>query len=131
MKRTKSIVLLFIMGILLFPWQMLCVTHPTGHNHHEHDGPSLCEQYRMAAQEPGEHLLPPMDCENIKSFTTDYSPTQVNKIVPTVQMVAILAVVFELITLDHQEQPFLIPPDPNCRSATLLSDSPLRGPPLV
>jgi len=85
----------------------------------------------MVAQQPGEHLLPPMDCEHISDATGDYNQTQVERTVPTVQLIAVAAVVFDLVSFEITEQPFLLPPDPNCRSATLLSDSPLRGPPLV
>jgi len=115
----------------ILPWQAMCVAHPFGHDHQEHDGPSLCEIHRMVAQQPGEHLLPPMDCEHISDATDDYNQTQVERTVPTVQLIAVAAVVFDLVSFEITEQPFLLPPDPNCRSATLLSDSPLRGPPLV
>ncbi len=115
----------------ILPWQLMCIAHPFGHDHHEHDGPSPCEIHRMVAQQPGEHLLPPMDCEHISEATDDYSQTQTERIVPTKQLVAVAAVVFDLVRFEITEQPFLIPLEPNCRSATLLSDSPLRAPPLV
>jgi len=115
----------------ILPWQLVCVAHPFGHDHHEHEGPSTCELHRMAAQQPGEHLLPPMECEHISDATDEYNQTQVERIVPSIQMVAVAAVIFDLVSLETTEQPFLLPPDPKCRSATLLSDSPLRAPPLV
>lgn len=119
------------MGMIIFPWQLVCVAHPFGHNHHKHDGPSTCEIQKVAAQLPGEHILPPMDCEHISDATDDYNQTQVERIVPTIQLVAVAAVIFDLVRFEITEQPFLLPPEPNCRSATLLSDSPLRAPPLV
>ncbi|MEX0981901.1 MAG: hypothetical protein WD577_05020 [Bacteroidales bacterium] len=133
MARIKSILLLIIMGIILFPWQMICLAHPFGHahHHHHHEGPSPCEIRRIVLQQPGEHLLPPMECEHISDATDDYNQTQVERIVPTVQLIAVAAVVFDLVGFEITEQPFLLPIDPKCRSATLLSDSPLRGPPLV
>jgi len=85
----------------------------------------------MVLQQPGEHLLPPMDCEHISDATDDYSQTQTERIVPTIQLIAVAAVVFDLVRFEITEQPFSIPPEPHCRSATLLSNSPLRGPPLV
>jgi hypothetical protein len=85
----------------------------------------------MAAQEPGQHLLPPMECKHISDAIDDYNQTPVEKVVPTIQMVAVAAVLFDLVSFEIPEQPFQLPPDPNCRSATLHSDSPLRGPPLV
>ena len=119
------------MGMTILPWQAMCVAHPFGHDHHEHDGPSPCELRRMTLQQPGEHLLPPMDCEHISDATDDYNQTQVERIVPTIQLIAVAAIVFDLVSFEITEQPFLLPPDPNCRSATLISDNPLRGPPLV
>ena len=41
----------------------------------------------------------------------------------------VVSVVFNLVNHEITKQPLLIPPDPNCRSATLLSDSPFRAPP--
>ncbi len=115
----------------MFPWQLICITHPFGHDHHEHDGPSPCEIRRMVAHEPGEHLLPPMDCDHISDATDDFNRTQVEKIVPTIKLVAVAAVLSDFVSFEITEQPLLIPPEPHCRSATLLSDSPLRAPPLV
>lgn len=123
--------LLFIMGIILFPWQMICITHPLGHKHHPNDGPSPCELHRIAAQQEGEYLLPPMECGNIQSQIYDLQQPQVEKIALNVQLFAILAVVFEFIKLDNHNQPFLFPPAPNCRSAPLLSSHSPRGPPLA
>ena len=119
------------MGMTILPWQMVCKTHPLGHQHKDGDKPSLCEIHKKAAQEPGQHLLPPMECEHISDAIDDYDQTPVEKVVPTIQMVAVAAILFDLVSFEIPEQPFQLPPDPNCRSATLLSDSPLRAPPLV
>jgi hypothetical protein len=119
------------MGITMFPWQMMCTAHPFGHDHHNHDGPSPCEIRRMVLQQPGEHLLPPMNCNHMSDATDDYNQIQVEKIVPTIQMVAVASMLFDLVNVEITKQTFLIPPEPNCRSATLLSDRPLRAPPLV
>lgn len=119
------------MGMIIIPWQLMCIAHPFGRDHKEHDGPSPCEIHRIIAQQPGEHLLPPMDCDHISDTTDNYNQAQVERIVPTIQLIAVIAVVFNLVNFEITEQPFLLPPNPNCRSATLLSDSPLRAPPLV
>ncbi|MBK8517137.1 MAG: hypothetical protein IPL55_12915 [Saprospiraceae bacterium] len=131
MQQIKSILLLFIMGIILFPWQMICLAHPLGHEHHHHDGPSPCELHRIAAQQGGQHILPPMECNHILSAIDDLQQPQVEKIVPTFHTLIVFAVLFDFVNFDNKEQPFLFPPDPQCRSATLISDNPLRGPPLV
>lgn len=109
----------------------MCVAHPFGHDHHEHDGPSPCEMRRIIVQLPGEHLLPPMDCEHISDATDDYNKTQAERAVPTIELNAVFALFSNLVIFEIREQQFLNPPDPNCRSATLLSDSPLRAPPIV
>jgi len=119
------------MGITLFPWQMVCSSHPFGHEHHEHDGPSVCELHEKYANEEGQHFLPPMECQHITSQIDDFNQTQTEKIVPTIQLAAIVAVLLDFVSSDNQQQSYLLPPEPNCRSATLLSDSPLRAPPLV
>jgi len=115
----------------MLPWQVICTAHVFDSNHHNHEGPSSCELHRIAAQQEGQHILPPMDCEHVSSAIDGYTQPQVEKIVPTVQMVAMAVVLFDLVKFDIQEQSVFLPPIPNCRSATLLSDSPLRGPPLV
>lgn len=124
--------LLFIIGMTILPWQLMCIAHPFGHDHHAHEGPSPCElRAKAIAESDGPIILSPMDCEHVLDATDDYNQTQVEKIVPTVQMVAVAAVLFDLVSFEIKEQPFLSPPEPYCRSATLLSDSPLRAPPLV
>jgi hypothetical protein len=82
-------------------------------------------------QQPGENLMPLMDCDHISSATDNYSQTEVESIVPSQQLIAVVPVLFNLVSFELKELPFLIPPAPNCRSASLFSDSPLRGPPLV
>jgi len=121
------------MGITLFPWQMVCSSHPFGHEHHHHaEGElSTCELHEKFAGADGQHILPPMECEHISSQIDDFNQTQTEKVIPAIQMAAIVAVVFDLYSSNNKQEPFLIPPEPNCRSATLFSDSPLRAPPLV
>jgi hypothetical protein len=115
----------------LLPWQAVCLAHPLGHEHQQHDGPSPCELRAIALQQPGENLLPLMDCDHISSATDNYSQTDVERTVPAQQLTTVVAVLFNLVSFEVKELPFLIPPAPNCRSASLFSDSPLRGPPLV
>ena len=85
----------------------------------------------MYAHEAGKHILPPMDCKHIAHTVDYYNRSQVEKTAPTLQLVAVAAVLFDLVKIDSKAQHFLFPPVPKCRSATLYSDNPLRGPPLV
>jgi len=132
MKPFKAILLLFILGTTLVPWQLLCTTHLFGHHHHhEHDGPSPCELHRIAAQQAGEDLLPPMECAHISDATYDYNEVRAERTASPLQWVAVAVVFVDAAGFQPAAPPFLKPPDPRCRSATLLSDSPLRAPPLV
>ncbi len=131
MQKLKSILLLFIMGMILFPWQLICIAHPFGHNHHKHDGLSPCELHRIAAQQPGEKFLPPMECKHIALQLENFQQPQVEKVKPTIQTLATAAVLLDLVCILQYEQPYLFPPNPKCRSAPILSSHTLRGPPLV
>jgi len=120
------------MGMVLFPWQMFCTNHVFGREQHRHDGGlSSCELRRIAMQQPGEHLLPPPECHYVSLAVNEFEQPQNSQVVPIFQTVIVAAVLFNVVNFEIPEQPPLYSPDPNCRSATLLSDSPLRGPPLV
>lgn len=131
MQKKIAILLLLIMGITIVPWQSMCMAHPLGHEHHAEDELSPCEIHRIVAQQAGLHLLPPMECEHVSDATDDFNQNQVEKIVPTIQLIAVASVLFDLLSFETPEQPYFNPPNPNCRSATLLSDSPLRAPPFI
>jgi hypothetical protein len=131
MQQIKSILLLFIIGIILFPWQVICPAHPFGHEHHHHNGPSPCELHRIASQQKGQHILPPMECGHISPLIDGFQPTQVENVVPTFHTFVVFAILIGFINCNIEKQPFFFSPDPHCRSATLISDNPLRGPPLV
>jgi hypothetical protein len=63
--------LMMILGIMLFPWQSICLAHPFGHIPHKHNGPSPCELRR---QYDGTQLVvwPPMECKHISAKTDDF-----------------------------------------------------------
>jgi len=130
MVKIKSILLLFITGMLLIPWETICTTHPLGHKHHHHDGPSPCE---LRKNYKGEYPVfwPPMNCGHIKNLTNDFTHPQKEQIKLTVQTLAVVAVFFEHIHITYSEEPCLLPPDPKCRSATTISVNTLRGPPFA
>jgi hypothetical protein len=132
MQKAKSILLLFIIGVLVFPWGLIdfCVTHPTGHKHHHHEPgkPTPCE---LRKQSEGTAYWPPMDCRKFSVSTDDYQAPDKFQIKPTYQTLAVVAVLLELVTISFPKEPFLFPPEPKCRSATIISVNALRGPPLV
>ena len=117
------------MGIILFPRQLVCMAHPLGHDHHQHEGPSPCE---LRQQYKGKEaaLWPPMECKKALSAIEEFDQPDVQKTASSVQMVMV-AVLLDLLKINSKHQPDLPSPYPNCRSATLFSDSPLRAPPLV
>lgn len=132
MQKVKAILLLFIFGLTLAPWQLVCSTHPLGHDHHEHDKPTPCEIHKQYANADGQHILPPMECKHSSLIAQDYEPQQTTKLkTSVVQLAAFAALVFEIITVDTPKQVVLIPPEPDCRSGTIISDSPLRGSPII
>lgn len=132
MQKVKAILLLFIFGLTLAPWQLVCTTHPLGHKHHEHNRPTPCELHKQYANADGQHLLPPMHCKHSSLTTQDYESQQPTKLTTSVvQLAAFNPVFYEISSVETPNQVVLIPPEPNCRSGTIISDSPLRGSPLV
>lgn len=130
MVKRKSISLLVIMGMVLLPWEVICVTHPLGHKHQHHDGPSPCE---LRKNYKGEYPVfwPEMDCKHINAITDDFQQTRNEQIKPVVQTLVFVAVTLELIQVPYTEQPHLLPPEPRCRSIPIISSNSLRGPPIV
>ena len=130
MLKIKSILLLIIMGMVLLPWEAICVAHPLGHKHHHHEGPSPCE---LRKNYKGQYPVfwPPMDCKHINAATDDFQQPQKEQIKPAIQTLAFIAVTLELIQVPYTEQPHLLPPEPRCRSATVITSNSLRGPPFV
>ena len=124
------------MAILIAPWSMLdfCIAHPLGHEHHHHKpGESTpCElRAKAIAESDGPIILPPMECKDFFINVDDYLSTDDFKVKPTTKNFIVAAILFDLIELEYQQEPHLLPPNPQCRSATLISNNSLRGPPLV
>lgn len=111
---------------------MVCISHPLGHQHHEHEGPSICELHAKFSGTDDEHFLPPMDCDQVAVSIEDFIPSHEDTLNPNIhKIIAVAALFIELKRLNYYPEFFRLPPDPNCRSATLFLDSPLRAPPLV
>lgn len=130
MQKLKSIWLLFIMGMILFPWQIVCVSHPFGHEHHEHEGPSLCE---LRTQDDGTSPLfwPPMDCEHIDNQVDEYQAPHTEKIKQTFQTVAVAAVLFDIIDFPQLKIGFIPEQTERNSSSPPITTLSLRGPPFV
>ncbi|MEX2231170.1 MAG: hypothetical protein WD824_03345 [Cyclobacteriaceae bacterium] len=128
MTAKQPILLLLLFGIIIFPWQIFdfCVTHPLGHNHGHHDGPSPCE---IRKQFKGTAYWPPMDCFKISTDADDFQ--QPEKVKPTVSGFAVIAIFFEVIQVTAQKQTFTLLLDIGCNSDPPLRVNALRGPPLV
>lgn len=128
MLKAKSLYLLIVMGIMLFPWQLICTAHPLGHDHHEHDGPSPCE-LRQQYSGDGPVFFPPMNCDHASSQFEDFQPPQTEKVRPTTKSVAVAIVIIDHIILPEHECNFIQQQetrsnsDPPCRSVQY------RGPP--
>lgn len=117
---------------MLFPWKLICIAHPLGHKHEHHEPGKLspCE-LRKQYKGKGPAFFPPMHCHNLSADTDDYLTQDNFQIKPTYQTLAIAAILFEFVKITYTEQPTLFPPEPKCRSATIISVHTLRGPPLV
>lgn len=122
--------LLFILGMMIFPWRLVCIAHPFGHSHEHHEAgrPSPCE-LRKQYKGKGPAIFPPMHCKHLSPDTDNYQTTEKFQIKPTYQTLALVAVLFEIVKIDYPEQPFLFPPEPKCRSAPIISAHSLRAPP--
>ena len=87
----------------LFPWYLICAAHPTGHAHHDHEGPSLCEQMKNhAGHQPA--FWPPMECEHLSAPVDDYQTNSSPEIKPQKQWLASIFVFIlkvELPDWDH------------------------------
>lgn len=118
--------LLFLMGIILFPWQAICLTHPL----HYHEGKSICElRKEYKGNQP--FFWPPMHCKHTVLKSTDFQQSQYDSVLLVLSPFTITTYSFDFTSNQEEIRPYLFLPEPNCRSATLISDNPLRGPPLV
>lgn len=127
MQKIKSIVLLNLMGIILFPWQSICLAHPLGEPPHK--GISTCE---LRKEYKGDQAVfwPPMHCKHTVLKSTDFQQPQYDTILLVLSPFTITTYNFEFVSNEREMKPSLFLSEPNCRSATLISDNPLRGPPL-
>lgn len=133
MARVKPILLLLIIGSIIFPWRLICISHPLGHSHQHHEPGhiSACELHRKYTGSKEQHVLPPMHCDWMSNNVDDYQPVQKYQVKMTDQAIVIVAVALDIIQIPPSEKPFIGEPEPKCRSATIISSNTLRGPPLV
>ncbi|MBA3898756.1 MAG: hypothetical protein H0X62_00870 [Bacteroidetes bacterium] len=129
MEKIKPILLLFLMGLMLFPWQMLCLAHPTGHDHHHHDEPGPCELREIHKGETS--FLPPMHCHTISVESDDYNQTENQRILPTTANAIVAAVVFQLLKIEIPCTQATVIPEARCNTGPPLAVFSLRGPPIV
>ena len=129
-KRFKSISLLLLIGVIIFPWRLICLTHPFGHNHvrHEPDKLSPCE-LREHHKGTAPAFFPPMHCNNMTLERGEFQTTGQSQIKPTFHAVAMAVLFPELRKIKYPQQPYLFLSDPKCRSAPLISSQLLRAPP--
>lgn len=123
-KKGKSISLLIIMGMLVFPWQLfhVCLAHPFGH---ASDHIPCAEREKQM----GDSYWPPMECVHMDIDTDDFPPVQ-KQLTPIFQIVG-MQILDYLICILKPEGAFLLAPEQKCRSAPLIDSNPFRGPPIV
>ncbi len=130
MKRAKSILPLFIVGVMLLNWVVVgvCSAHPLGHDHHSHDGPSPCE---LRAQSKDTSFWPPMDCQKLILAMDEFQIPAEHQVKPTFITWVFAAFVLQLLNVRPLDNTHLAPPDPGGTSDPPLDANTLRGPPIV
>jgi hypothetical protein len=63
MNKPLPVILVIILLFGLAPWNMVCLNHPTGHNHHHEPGTFSPCQLRVMCSETS--FWPPMDCHRV------------------------------------------------------------------
>ncbi len=129
MQKTKSILLLFLMGLLLFPWQLACLAHPAGHDHNHHESPGPCELREI--HKGTSSFLPPMHCNTVSVEAHDYNQTENQRIIPSTSNAIVAAVVFQLLKIELPCAQATVIPEARCNTGPPLAAFSLRGPPLV
>jgi hypothetical protein len=134
MQKQKSILLLFLMGVILFPWQLICLAHPLGEPDHsgdpDHKEISNCELRRQYTGKQS-IIWPPMDCKQEVLKAAKFQQPQFDRLILAVSPFVLLTSNFEFTFNSKAIQPHLFLEEPNCRSAIIISNHPHRGPPLV
>jgi len=128
LKRILPILLVLILGFQILPFNLICLAHPLGHDHHESEGESPCE---LRDQWKGieDALFPPMNCDHFKIDQNSYEkpptePIGINKVLfPRFSTIIDAEIIFS--------SPFILKPDPKGNSDPPKVNYPLRGPPKV
>ncbi|MCC6753015.1 MAG: hypothetical protein IT266_03415 [Saprospiraceae bacterium] len=129
MHRIRALALLGFFALVSIPWQLICLEHPFGHDHHAHQGPSPCE---MRRQYKGDvpAWWPPMHCHHTVANTDAFQLPQEQALILHFELPA--AAPFNLLTLQLPEcTPRSSPPvsGPGSDSDPPFSSQTLRGPP--
>jgi hypothetical protein len=132
MQRSKSILLLFVTAMILFPWKLICIAHPTGHSHTHHDPgkPSACELRKLFTGK-GAAYFPPMHCNHIDPGTDNFKAPEKYQITPPAATQAMAILPVDVLPFGDRRIFFIRPPEPKCRSATIIPANSLRGPPMI
>jgi hypothetical protein len=64
-----------LLGLVSIPWQLVCLEHPFGHEHHAHQGSSPCEMRRQY-QGDVPAWWPPMHCHHTVAKTDAFQLPQ-------------------------------------------------------
>ena len=128
MKKIKFIFLILLFVSLIFPWQLVCLSHPAGHNHHHAEGELSSCQKRTACRDLS--LWPPMTCLRI-AIVVDIADSPQNKFLFSNACTGVDLTESSLKDIRFFKTPLLKLPDPHANSDPPKSSIFLRGPPLV
>ncbi len=134
-KSHSSILLIFLMGIILFPWQLVkfCPAHKGAHQEHHGncaDGMMDDENHGKKASEGSLTLKAVDECSVFSLVTEDFQPNT-NQLKINFQQLIFITAYLHLQSIEATERRFPKPPDQRSNSDPPLESIFLRGPPLV
>ena len=130
MRKAHSISLLALALVLIMPWSLMdfCIVHPLGHDHHEHEGPSTCQQRSVSTETC---WWPPMECHRIGILTDDFRLPECLYALSSVTVSPGLIPIGRIQHLAIPTAAFIAYPKPRNNSDPPEEPNPLRGPPIT
>ena len=127
MQSAKSVFLLSMVAITLLPWQMVCMAHPMGHNHHHEPGElSPCEKRKRNKDTA---FWPLMDCDRMAIDTGHYRRPHNENLIRAIQTLFVAPVKLQLVKIELPQAPALQLPEPRGNSDPPPESISRRGPP--
>ena len=121
--------------MLVIPWRLLglCIAHPTGHDHpHEFGKLTPCEIRAKDIRDVKETgIWPSMVCHTFIIEVDEFQIQEEESYLVDQKQQFAAYIDLATVALLYPQEPYLMPPDPYCRSATTIGPKQLRAPPIV